>query len=58
LSGIGFFHAPHYLTSGDVVAVSEQGDIYSYVRFSHLATGKVTTVRANTKDLKNPFPSH
>ena len=47
-----------YFTSGDVVAVIEQGDIYSYVRFSHPATGKVTTVWVNTKDLKSPFPIH
>ncbi|AMO97767.1 hypothetical protein CFter6_5197 [Collimonas fungivorans] len=47
-----------YFTSGDVVAVIEQSDIYSYVRFSHPATGKITTVWVNRKDLENPFPTH
>lgn len=47
-----------YLTSGDVVAIIEQSDLYSYVRFSHPATGEVTTVWVNTKNLRNPFPTH
>ncbi|REE23499.1 hypothetical protein B0G71_6755 [Paraburkholderia sp. BL27I4N3] len=46
-----------FLVAGNVVAVLRESGNYSYVRFSHPATGTVTSGWIKTSDLQEPFPS-
>jgi hypothetical protein len=53
-----FFAQKNYLASSDIVIALKQIDEFSYVKFRHLRSSKISSGWIKTADLKTPFPEN